>query len=242
TLGVEGRQLLELVEEPGARPARGYTGLYHFALLLPERADLARWLAHVARERVPLQGASDHFVSEAVYLADADGHGTEIYNDRPRSVWEGRVAERMTTLPLDVDDRFGELEDPRTEPFDGLPAGTAMGHVHLKVATIPETVAFYRDALGFEVMAVYGSQAVFFAAGGYHHHLGANTWESAGAPRPPAGSAALRHVTVVLPDTEAREQAVRRLEAAGAEVVEVAAGPMVHDPSGNAVVLAATGE
>jgi len=242
TLGVEGRQLLELVEEPGARPARGYTGLYHFALLLPERADLARWLAHVARERVPLQGASDHFVSEAVYLADPDGHGIEIYNDRPRSVWEGKVAERMTTLPLDVDDLFGELEDPRTEPFDGLPAGTVMGHVHLKVATIPETVAFYRDALGFEVMAVYGSQAVFFAAGGYHHHLGANTWESAGAPRPPAGSAALRHVTVVLPDTEAREQAVRRLEAAGAEVVEVAAGPMVHDPSGNAVVLAATGE
>jgi len=242
TLGVEGRQLLELVEEPGARPARGYTGLYHFALLLPERADLARWLAHVARERVPLQGASDHFVSEAVYLADPDGHGIEIYNDRPRSVWEGKVAERMTTLPLDVDDLFGELEDPRTEPFDGLPAGTVMGHVHLKVATIPETVAFYRDALGFEVMAVYGSQAVFFAAGGYHHHLGANTWESAGAPQPPAGSAALRHVTVVLPDTEAREQAVRRLEAAGAEVVEVAAGPMVHDPSGNAVVLAATGE
>src|SRR6185312_9800435 len=140
----------------------GYSGLYHFALLVPERTDLARWLAHAARDRVPLVGLSDHFVSEALYLSDPDGHGIEIYWDRPREVWEGQVAERMTTLALDVDSLLGELEDPRSEPFDGLPAGTVMGHIHLKVADIPSTREFYRDALGFGLMAQLGAQAAFF--------------------------------------------------------------------------------
>ena len=153
TLGVEGRPLLVLVEVAGARPAPGYTGLYHFALLVPERVDLARWLAHAARDRVPLTGLSDHFVSEAIYLTDPDGHGIEIYEDRPRETWEGLVATRMTTLPLDVDALFGELPDPASEPFEGLPAGTVMGHVHLKVAYIAETIGFYRDVLGFGLMA-----------------------------------------------------------------------------------------
>src|SRR4051812_17705456 len=145
SLGTPERELLVLVEEPGARPAAGSTGLYHFALLVPERRDLARWLAHAARSRVPLQGLSDHSVSEAIYLGDPDGHGIEIYADRPRDGWEGSVAQRMTTLPLDVDDLFRELDDPATEPFDGLAVGTVMGHVHLKVASISETVGFYRD-------------------------------------------------------------------------------------------------
>jgi catechol 2,3-dioxygenase len=101
-----------LAEAPGARPARGYSGLYHFALLVPERVDLARWLAHAAREQVPLVGLSDHFVSEAIYLSDPDEHGIEIYWDRPRAVWEGKVAERMTTLPLNVSSLVGELGDP----------------------------------------------------------------------------------------------------------------------------------
>src|SRR4029079_15465445 len=151
-----GRELLSLVEEDGAQAAHGHTGLYHFALLLPERRDLARWLAHAARERVPLQGMSDHFVSEAIYLGDPDGHGIEIYWDRPRPHWAGQVAARMTTLPLNVDSLFGELSETRAEPFDGLPSGTAMGHVHLKVARIPDTVAFYRDVLGFGLMATFG--------------------------------------------------------------------------------------
>ena len=207
-LGAGGRELLVLVEEPGARPGRGYTGLYHFALLLPARVELARWLAHAARTRIPLQGLSDHFVSEAIYLGDPDGHGIEIYADRPRERWEGIVAQRMTTLPMDVDDLFRELDDPATEPFDGLPAGTVMGHVHLRVAAIPETVAFYRDLLGFGLMAQLGNQAAFLSAGGYHHHVGANTWESAGAPPPPAGTAALRHATIVLPDTAERDRLV----------------------------------
>jgi catechol 2,3-dioxygenase len=237
-LGADGRELLVLVEEAGARPGHGYTGLYHFALLLPARRDLARWLAHAARDRVRLVGASDHFVSEALYLSDPDGYGIEIYWDRPRDVWEGQVMERMTTLPLDLDSVLGELDDPvsEPEPFAGLPAGTVMGHVHLKVASIPDTVAFYGDLLGFGLMARLGAHAAFFAAGGYHHHLGANTWESAGAPPPPPGTAALRHATIVLPDAGERDRLLGRLEHAG-HVVEDAANPTVRDPAGNALVL-----
>ncbi|HEY1367047.1 MAG TPA: VOC family protein [Gaiellaceae bacterium] len=223
-----GSELLVLVEEPGARPAPRSTGLYHFALLLPERVDLARWLAHAARERVPLLGLSDHFVSEAVYLTDPDGHGIEIYRDRPRGGWEGQVASRMTTLPLDVGDLFGELEDPATEPFGGLPAGTRMGHVHFKVARVDETIAFYRDVVGFDLMAALGPQAAFFAAGGYHHHVGTNTWESAGAAPPPPGAAALRHATLVLPEESARDELLAR---AGVDE------PYVVDPSGNRLAV-----
>lgn len=238
TLGVEQRGLLVLVEEAGARPAHGHTGLYHFALLVPSRVDLARWLAHAARNRVRLAGLSDHFVSEAIYLSDPDGHGIEIYRDRPREDWQGQVAARMTTLPLDVDGLLGELDDPGVEPFEGLPGGTVMGHVHLKVAAIADTVAFYRDVLGFGLMAQLGAQAAFFAAGGYHHHLGANTWESAGASPPPPGTAALRHATIVLPDDSDRDRLLGRLAQSGCELTETEAGQAVRDPSGNALVLA----
>src|ERR671933_961491 len=124
TLGTGTTELLDLTELPGARPADGYTGLFHFALLLPTRPDLARWLAHAARDRVALTGLSDHDVSEAIYLRDPDGHGIEIYADRPRELWDGQVARRMTTIPLDVESLLGELDDPATEPFDGLPGGT----------------------------------------------------------------------------------------------------------------------
>lgn len=239
SLGAGGRELLVLVEVPGAAPSHGYTGLYHFALLVPERRALARWLAHTARERVPLTGASDHDVSEALYLRDPDGHGIEIYCDRPRSQWEGEVATRLTTLPLDVQSLLGELKEPSSEPFDGLPAGTVMGHVHLKAAAIPELVGFYRDAMGFAVTATLGSQAAFLAAGGYHHHLGANTWESAGAPSPPEGTASLRHYTIVLPTTAELDHTLDRLADAGHGAEETAGGPLLRDPSGNAFVLAA---
>jgi catechol 2,3-dioxygenase len=236
-LGAGERELLVLVEEAGAGSAYGFTGLYHFALLVPERRDLARWLAHGARDRVPLVGASDHFVSEALYLTDPDGHGIEIYWDRPREVWEGKVATRMTTLPLDIHGVLGELDDPAAEPFDGLSAGTAMGHVHLKVAEISQTVTFYRDLLGFGLMAQLGAQAAFFAAGGYHHHLGTNTWESAGASPPPMGSAALRHATLVFPDASERGRLLERLDEAGHSPEVSEAGPLVRDPSGNALLL-----
>lgn len=238
-LGAGKTELLVLHEQPGAPPADGHTGLFHFALLLPDRVSLARFLAHAARERVPLQGLSDHDVSEAIYLGDPDHHGIEVYADRPRERWEGQVMQRMTTLPLDTDDLFSELEDPATEPFDGLPDGTTMGHVHLRVADIPAALGFYRDLLGFELMAEYGDQAAFLAAGGYHHHLGANTWQSLGAPPPPPGSAALRHATIVLPGQADRDRLLALVEEAGQDVEETDDGPLVRDPSGNGLVLAA---
>jgi catechol 2,3-dioxygenase len=236
-IGVGERVLVVLEEQPGARPATGYTGLYHFALLVPERVDLARWLAHAARERVPLVGLSDHFVSEALYLTDPDGHGIEIYWDRPRELWEGQVAERMTTEPLNVNDLLSELDDPAAEPFEALAPGTVMGHVHLKVAGIAETIAFYRDVLGLGLMARLGHSAAFFGAGGYHHHIGANTWESAGAAAAPERAARLRHATIVLPDAAARDEVRDRLAASDVVTRDTQYGPMCHDPSGNALVL-----
>ncbi len=210
------RTLLVLTEERGALPADGYSGLFHFALLVPARVDLARWLAHAARDRVALQGLSDHDVSEAIYLRDPDHHGIEIYADRPRELWEGEVSERMTTLPLNVDDLFAELDDPATEPFAGLPDGTVMGHVHLCVADLEEAVAFYRDTIGFDLMARYGGEAAFLSAGGYHHHVGVNTWQSLGAPYASPDRARLIRATIEVPDTD------------GAEL---------HDPSGIPLIL-----
>ena len=237
TLGSGERELLHLVEEPGAGSAFGHTGLYHFALLVPARVELARWLVHAGRERIQLVGLSDHAVSESIYLADPDGHGIEIYADRPREVWEGQVATLMTTMPLDVQSLTSELPDPAAAAFDGLPAGTVMGHVHLRVADIPQTISFYRDVLGFELMAEFAGSAAFLSAGGYHHHIGANIWESAGASPPPAGSAALRHATFLLPDDSARKEVLARLEQQGHEVTETEHGPLSRDPSGNAFVL-----
>ena len=226
-------ELLVLHEVPGAQPAPRNTGLFHFALLVPERRDLAASL-----KRLLDHGwGSDHFVSEALYLRDPDGHGIEIYADRPREVWEGQVA-RMTTEPLDLENLLGELDDPEREPFDGLPRGTVMGHVHLQVADIAETLVFYRDVMGFDEMATLGSQATFLSAGGYHHHVGANTWASAGAPPPPEHSASLRLATVVLPDSASRDEVVGRVAATGQDPEETPEGPVVRDPSGNRLLLA----
>src|ERR671938_1629887 len=238
SLGADSTELLGLVEQPGAQPSDGYTGLYHFALLAPDRPSLARWLAHAVRDRVPLTGLSHHYVSEAIYLRDPDRHGIEIYADRPRELWEGKVGERMTTEPLDVRDLLGEADGD----FDGLPAGTTMGHVHLKVAAIPQTVQFYRDVLGFDLVVERVPQAAFLSAGGYHHHIGANTWESAGAGPPPTGTAALRHAAIVLPSAEARDEVVRRVADAGQEPDATATGTLVRDPSGNAVLMTAASE
>jgi len=235
--GGGGSELLVLDEQSGAEPSDGYTGLFHFALLVPERADLARWLAHGIRDRVPLTGLSDHYVSEAIYLRDPDHHGIEIYADRPRELWEGQVGRRMTTLPLDVDDLVGELGESGSEPFDGLPGGTVIGHVHLKAAEIPPTTAFYRDVLGFEVTVEAGSQAVFLAAGGYHHHLGANVWETRRREPAPPTSARLLEVTIVLPDAAERDRVVARLDAAGAAPESAGDAVRVVDPSGIALRL-----
>jgi len=223
-------ELLVLVEQPGAPSARGYSGLFHVALLVPSRRDLANWFTHAVRDRVALTGASDHAVSEAIYLRDPDDHGLEIYADRSRELWEGRVFELMTTEPLDAN---GLLADADDDGFGGLPGGTVVGHVHLCVSEIPETIAFYRDTLGFDLVAALGPEAAFLSAGGYHHHVGANTWESRGRGQAPEGSASLRHATVVLPSRDERDAVAERLGAVGSEH-----GPLVRDLSGNALVLA----
>jgi catechol 2,3-dioxygenase len=228
---VLGDNLLVLTEWPGARPADGYAGLFHFALLVPQRRDLARWLGHAVRDEVQLTGLSDHYVSEAIYLRDPDGHGIEIYCDRPRSTWEGEVATRLTTDPLDVRSLLSEDDGG----YEGLPTGTVMGHVHLRVADVPAAEAFYTELIGFDVMARYGAQATFLAAGGYHHHLGANTWESRGAAPAPEGTARLERFTIVLPSAQARDEIAGR----AGEVTELEDGTLgLLDPSGNPLALA----
>jgi catechol 2,3-dioxygenase len=237
-LGAGGEGLVALVEEPGARPVPGSTGLFHMALRVPDRADLARWLVHAARTGIPLSGMSDHFVSEAIYLQDPDDHGIEVYRDRPRSHWEGQVA-RMTTEALSIGSLLGELEDPGNAPFDGLPAGTDMGHIHLRVSDVEQAVAFYAGILGFDLMTRYGGQAAFLAAGGYHHHVGANTWMSLGGSAAPEGSAALRHATILLPDAAERDRVAGRVADAGQEPMPAEGGVLVRDPAGNRLLLAA---
>jgi catechol 2,3-dioxygenase len=217
--------LVRLVEEPGARSAQGFTGLFHVALLVPDRSSLGRFLAHTAREQIPLTGLSDHVVSEAIYLRDPDYHGIEIYSDRPREQWEGKVGTTMTTVPLDTASLLGEAGDAA---FEGLPDGTTVGHVHLCVRDVDEMVGFYRDRLGMGVTAQAGHQAAFLSAGGYHHHLGGNSWETLGAPPAPEGTARLLRFTVVLPDEEEM-----------ARVAERIGGTEVRDPSGNPLVLVA---
>jgi catechol 2,3-dioxygenase len=234
-LGTGGEDLLVLHEEPGAEPAPRNTGLFHFALLLPTRHDLARWLAHAANNQIRLEGMSDHLVSEALYLRDPDWHGIEIYRDRPRAEWE-RDGEfvKMATLPLDVEGVLSALDGGEGE-FEHMPLDTTMGHVHLQVADIPAAESFYSELLGFDLQARYGDQASFLSAGGYHHHLGANVWNSRGAPPPPAGAAALRHFTVLLPDDDELARVAERIPGAAPDPE---GGVRVKDPSSNTMVLA----
>jgi catechol 2,3-dioxygenase len=235
SLGAGGEELLVLYEEPGAEPAPRNTGLFHFALLLGSRHDLAHWLAHAIRNDVRFEGMSDHLVSEAIYLRDPDWHGIEIYRDRPRSEWEhdGEFV-KMATLPLDVQGLLSALEGGEAE-FEQMPADTTMGHVHLQVADVPATEAFYTEQLGFDLQARYGDQASFLSAGGYHHHLGGNVWNSRGAAPPPPGSAALRHFTVLLPDDDELQRVAARMPDA---VQDETGGVAVKDPAGNTMVLA----
>jgi catechol 2,3-dioxygenase len=234
-LGAGGEDLLVLYEQPDAEPAPRNTGLFHFALLVPSRHDLARWLVHAANGQIALEGMSDHLVSEAIYLRDPDWHGIEIYRDRPRSEWE-REGEfvKMATIPLDVQGVLSALDGGETE-FEQIAPGTTMGHVHLQVADVPAAEQFYGDLLGFDLQARYGSQATFLSAGGYHHHLGANTWNSRGAAPPPPGSAALRHATVLLPDESELDRVAGRVP--DAEPAADADGVVVRDPSQNALLL-----
>ena len=179
-------------------------------------------------------------MSEALYLQDPEGNGIEIYRDRPRDQWGEDAGEiRMATLPLDLDGLLGEL-DSGDPPADGMPAGTTIGHVHLQVADIPAAEGFYNGALGLDVMVRSYPGALFLSAGGYHHHLGLNTWQSQGAPPPPDGSLGLDRYELVLPDAAARDDAAARLAQAG-DPVRLEEGVLATDPSGNRVLLTARG-
>jgi catechol 2,3-dioxygenase len=235
-LGPEGGPpLVELESAPDAPAAPSFsTGLFHLAILVPDRAELARSLRRLAGAGGRLTGASDHLVSEALYLRDPEGNGIEIYRDRPREQWDhgsgGEV--RMATLPLDLDAILAEAD----EPTEAMPAGTTMGHVHLQVADIPAAEGFYNGALGLDVMVRSYPGALFLSAGGYHHHLGLNTWQSQGAPAPPDGALGLDRYELVLPGEAERDEVAQRLGETG-DPVRVEGGVLATDPSGNRVLL-----
>jgi catechol 2,3-dioxygenase len=215
------------------------TGLFHLAVLVPSRRDLAFALARLAAASWPLDGASDHLVSEALYLSDPDGNGIEIYRDRPRNEWrrtDGQL--QMATLALDLQSVARELSAVG-EPQPGAPAGTRIGHTHLQVSELERIEAFYAGVLGFDVTVRGYPGALFVSAGGYHHHLGLNTWNSRGSGPAAPGSIGLRSFAVQLPDGPALDAVLGRLDDAGlaTEVDPVRDTHIVRDPSGNAVEL-----
>ena len=229
----EARPIVELNERPGATPVprRGRLGLYHFAILLPDRPALGRFVAHLADTR-EYAGMSDHLVSEAIYLTDPDGLGIEIYSDRPRSAWrrEGRQL-AMTTDPLDVPDLVRAAGGAR---WTGIPAGTMIGHVHLFVGDLEEAARFYHAGLGFDKTVWSYPGALFLSAGGYHHHLGTNTWATGAAPAG-EGDARLLEWEVRVPSIGDAKAALASLEKAGGTVETAVDGGVVRDPWGTAV-------
>lgn len=224
---------LEEVEQAIVLPQQSVTGLYHFAILLPDRVSLGTTLRHLAASGLGI-GQGDHAVSEAFYLNDPDGNGIEIYADRPRSEWQKDAKGEyvMGSDPVDVQSLL-----QLAGPWNGLPAGTVIGHVHLHVGNLPAARAFYVDGLGFDVVLHFGGGALFVSAGGYHHHMGLNTWAGVGAPAAPANAVGLRYFTIEYPDAAELGAAVSALRAAGIEVTDTPEGPSALDPFGNRAVL-----
>jgi len=225
--GVDGALVVLHSRRGVTRARRGAFGLYHFALLLPDRAALGRFAAHVASQRIQV-GMADHLVSEALYLSDPDGLGIEIYADRPRAVWQHRNRElAMTTDPLDI---TSVIAAGRGETWDGAPQGTTMGHVHLHVGDLDAAEAFYHRALGFDKTVWSYPGALFLSAGGYHHHLGTNVW--APGPAPTADQARLLEWTLVVPTAIEASAIGERLLNMAAPVVEQGREWLVTDPWG----------
>jgi catechol 2,3-dioxygenase len=247
-LGAGGADLLRLTEEAGLKRYRGVTGLYHFAVLFPNRRELARAVARlfaVKYENHP----TDHIMTKTTYLDDPEGNGIELYAESPEDgTWSLVNGEYITRRkdgsmssgrePLDVDALFRNLtEEDRLD--QEIPPETRVGHVHLHVRNIEEAVDFYHGLIGFDLMGVAKAfRMAFVSAGGYHHHLGLNTWQGEGAPPPPADAAGLRYFVIELPDPEALGQVVERIEAAGIPSSQTEDGLLIHDPSTNGVMLA----
>jgi catechol 2,3-dioxygenase len=235
------RTLIELHEHPGARrvPHRGRLGLFHFAILLPDRASLGRMLARLSATGMHV-GMADHAVSESLYISDPDGLGIEIYADRPRAEWTQRGAElHMVTDPLDTDSL---QRAAGKEPWAGMPKGTRVGHMHLHVHDLESAREFYHNALGLDLTVWSYPGALFMAAGGYHHHLGANIWAGPAAAAPASDEARLLHWELVLPSAAAAAEAIASLTTAGRAVAIGPAGDAsVLDPSGTRVKLVVAG-
>jgi catechol 2,3-dioxygenase len=233
-LGAGGVPFVHLEHSPEAKPDdTREAGLYHTAFLMPTRADLARWILHVARNRVQLTGASDHAVSEAFYLDDPEGNGIEVYYDRPAESWQWTGNDlRITTDPLDIDDILREV--PPTSAFAGAPDGMRIGHVHLRVGDIGSAETFYRDALGLDVTRRRHG-ASFLSSGRYHHHIAGNVWHSAGASARDESRAGLAWLALEAADAAAFDQAKARLAQAGHELVPVANGVETTDPWGTRI-------
>lgn len=238
--------LIELVERKGARaiPRRGRLGLYHYAILLPDRVSLGKFLVHLSELGV-YAGMSDHLVSEALYLTDPDGLGIEVYADRPRDQWkreEGQLM--MASNPLNVPDLVAAAKG---EKWTGMPAGTIVGHVHLYVGDIDQAASFFHEGLGLDKVVWSYPGALFLSAGGYHHHLGTNTW-AAGAPLAEENDARLLEWTVIVPSGVDAADAARSIEAAGYTVTQTpregtrAESWLATDPWGTNVRITPTSE
>jgi len=233
-LTTDGKTPLLTLEQPAdVIPKEGkMSGLYHFAILLPSRADLSVFLRHLLQTGYPL-GAADHYVSEALYLNDPDGNGIEVYRDRPSTewTWKNNLVE-MATEQLDAE---GILAESDAE-WNGLPSGTVMGHIHLHVGDLQKAEEFYTKGLGFNVVSYY-PQAAFLSTGGYHHHIAINTWQGVGAPKPPKNSVGLNWYTLVFPNETERENVIKQLKQLGAPVKKETDFYVTSDPSGNQIRL-----
>ncbi|ETI70395.1 VOC family protein [Neobacillus vireti] len=236
SLTADGKTVLLSIEQPdNVVPKQGRTtGLYHYALLLPKRSDLANIVRHFVEIGLRF-GSSDHLVSEALYLSDPDENGIEIYIDRAPSEWDWKNGEvAMTVDPLNFADL---LAGGNQQSWKGLPAGTVMGHIHLHVSELKKTEEFYIKGLGFEVVNRYGAQALFISDGKYHHHIGLNTWNGVGAPSPSPNSTGLESYTLMLPNEEKRNEIIAQLKNIGAPVTEENGSFVTSDPSGNRILL-----
>ncbi|WHA40483.1 VOC family protein [Agrobacterium larrymoorei] len=237
-LGVNGVPLLTLTTSGNAAEApRNAAGLFHTAFLMPSRADLAQWLAHVARNNIQLQGASDHLVSEAIYLSDPEGNGIEVYRDRQPDEWsyqtDGTVS--MSTLRLDLQALYDSA--PQT-PFQKAAEGTAIGHIHLQVGALPQADAFYQDVLGLKIMARYPG-ASFFGYGAYHHHVAANIWNSKGAQARSENMTGLSGYSLKFNEKETLDKALAALDRLEIATERQSDGVAVKDPWGIGLKLSA---
>jgi len=223
----DGREVVVLLEDPGARPAGRHAGLFHVALLYPSRIELARALGRIAASHTSVDGASDHGTHEAIYLSDPDGNGLELAADRPRERWPQALGYDRGPAPLNLDGLLGLVSG--AEPQRRAEPGLGVGHLHLHVGDIDHGLAFYRDTVGFELMARLPT-AAFVSAGGYHHHLGFNVWRGQGVPPAPEGVAGLRHWTIELPSEDDVAALAERARAGGFEVHDREVGILLRDP------------